>query len=322
MDNLQLLSLNVRGLKSDSKKRKRVFTNLKKKHTDIIMLQETHSTKEIENEWTKEWGGEIVFSHGTSKSRGVALLVTSQHNHNISNICADPDGRYIIVDIIKANTKYTLVNIYAPTQNFENEQISLIHNISNILTTRNTENIIMGGDFNIVLNPAQDKRGGNRNLTKSNNYRAELLAFIETLNLCDIWRVLNNEKFAYTWHCKKTKIFCRLDFWLIGEHLSNIIHKVDIQPSVNSDHDIISLAVKTPLQKRGPSYWKFNTSLLKDTEYINLTKRVIQESAKKHQHDNKNLMCELIKMEIRMATITYSKIKQKESNLQGKQFTA
>ena len=63
--NLALISLNVKGLS----KRRMLYTWCRKKNTDIMFLQETHSTKEVENKWRSEWGAEIIMSHGSSNSR-------------------------------------------------------------------------------------------------------------------------------------------------------------------------------------------------------------------------------------------------------------
>ena len=38
------------------------------------MLQETDSKLEDENVWKREWGGEIVFSHGSRSSRGACIM--------------------------------------------------------------------------------------------------------------------------------------------------------------------------------------------------------------------------------------------------------
>ena len=68
---IKLLGQNVRGL-GEKKKRDSVLNNLISKG-DIIMLQETHSTKKIENDFKMACkGGTVIFSHGTtSTSRGV-----------------------------------------------------------------------------------------------------------------------------------------------------------------------------------------------------------------------------------------------------------
>jgi len=47
---LKLLSLNARGIRS-FEKRKAVFAWLMKQQADTCFLQETYSTKEIENSW-------------------------------------------------------------------------------------------------------------------------------------------------------------------------------------------------------------------------------------------------------------------------------
>ena len=73
MDNGKLLnvfSLNTKGLAGNAKRRC-VFNWLKSFRKGIICLQETHSVKENELTWQKEWCGSIYFSHGTSRSRDV-----------------------------------------------------------------------------------------------------------------------------------------------------------------------------------------------------------------------------------------------------------
>ena len=85
-DSLKLLSLNVRGL-GNFRKRRAVFTWCRKQKADLIFLQETHTTKNYESQWKKEWGSSIMFSHGRTNARGVAVLIRSgldiviQHEH-------------------------------------------------------------------------------------------------------------------------------------------------------------------------------------------------------------------------------------------------
>jgi hypothetical protein len=245
---------------------------------------------------------------------GTAILIKRHLVDKVIEVSKDTDGRFVIIVIECDRTKYTLINIYAPTQLNENEQIMFLHTLRDELVLHEYENIILGGDFNIVLNPCPDKKGGNININRNARYRKELITFIETLSLCDVWRNRNADKFNFTWHCKKTKIFCRLDFWLIGEQLINNVMKTSILPTINSDHKLIHISLKTSYQKRGPSYWKFNTSLLKDKEYVDMMENVINASIRNHMHDNKNLMWELIKMEIRSATISFCKYKKVTSN--------
>jgi hypothetical protein len=90
--------------------------------------------------------------------------------------------------------------------------------------------------------------------------------------------------------------------------LENIVHSIDILPSIRSDHNIIKLAFINPdIQRRGPGYWKFNTSLLRDKKYTNLIKETIQNSEMQNKHEDKGIVWELVKIDIRSATIKYCK---------------
>jgi len=174
-----------------------------KKQKCITFLQETHCTRELENTWKQEWGGDIVFSHGSSNSKGVAILLPKQADYTILNKEVDNDGRFIIIEIKYENEIYVLINIYAPTQNHENEQIHVINKIRDSLAPYEGGNIILGGDLNLALNPLKDKKGGSTTTLTCNKYRTELLALTDALNLTDIWRMKNGETFLFTWHNKK-----------------------------------------------------------------------------------------------------------------------
>ena len=76
MDNsIKLCSFNVNGL-GQKQKRIAVFKRLSKLNC-ISLLQETHSTPELEKMWIDEWKGNIEFSHGTSNSCRTAIFLSS-----------------------------------------------------------------------------------------------------------------------------------------------------------------------------------------------------------------------------------------------------
>ena len=84
----------------------------------------------------------------------------------------------------------------------------------------------MGGDFNCPLNPVVDKRGGILNQRKS--FTACIDCLQTELDLVDIWRVKNPETMSFTWSQKSPGIFCRLDYWLISNNLSDLVRSTDI----------------------------------------------------------------------------------------------
>ena len=48
---------------------------------------------------------------------------------------------------------YWIGNIYAPTQQYELKQISTLNKVEEILSHGSGETILLGGDFNIQLDP-------------------------------------------------------------------------------------------------------------------------------------------------------------------------
>ena len=85
-----------------------------------------------------------------------------------------------------------------------------------------------------------------------------------TFNLNDIWRVKNPKKKSFTWSQKSPFIFCRLDYWLISDTLQDLIKNVDIIAAIKTDHAAIVLHLQGVEEtKKGPGFWKVNTSLVR-----------------------------------------------------------
>ena len=130
----------------------------KKSGEGIFLLQETHSTAATEHKWRNEWGSSAMyFSHGESNARGVAIVITKHYEANIINVKRNNESRIEVIDIERHGTIYTIGNIYAPTQNFEREQQNVFKTFTEILKTMTTDHYILGGDFNLYLNPRLDK---------------------------------------------------------------------------------------------------------------------------------------------------------------------
>ena len=102
-------SLNVRGL-NDRKKRRSVFRWIKKNKFDLCLMQETHSTMDVQNRWRNEWGGEIIWSHGASNSRGVAILMKPGLDITILDTYKDAMGRLLIISAKIQDSEFTIIN--------------------------------------------------------------------------------------------------------------------------------------------------------------------------------------------------------------------
>lgn len=151
--------LNVKGV-SNFQKRRAIFTWCRKR-ADISFLQETHSTATAENQWKNGWGAELITCHGSSNSRGVAILIKKGVDCTIHKQILDPLGRYIVLKAEIKDKMYVLINVCAP--NKDKDIVTFVNKL--LITVQNEDldsenNIVIGGDFNCPLNPTIDKKGG------------------------------------------------------------------------------------------------------------------------------------------------------------------
>ena len=158
-----------------------------------------------------------------------------------------------------------------------------------------------------MLDLEKDKRGG---CFKTHQNSAKVLKEnIGNLDLVDIWRVLNPESIRFTWRRRNPKIECRLDFFLVSQGIANNTNQAGICPGYKTDHSMITLRISLHSNPRRPGFWKLNTSLLTETDYVNQIKRTIQETQDDYKDDdsvNPSLLWEVIKMKVREKSPRYS----------------
>ena len=174
------------------------------------------------------------------------------------------------------------------------------------------DEIIIGGDFNLVLDVAKDKTGG-RPTTHWKSLK-ELKYLQENLDLTDIWRDLNPEAKRYTWRQNRPEVHCRLDFFLVSLSIVGRISNADILPAYKTDHSLCTIDISYHSNPRGPGFWKLNSALLSEVDYVNAIKSTIAETASEYESDeevDEVLLWEMIKLKIREASMKYSKVKMK-----------
>ena len=89
----------------------------------------------------------------------------------------DTDGRLLHNDFTYEDMNITLINVYAPTKNHQDHQITFLAELNKILEA-NMSNKYDGGDFNTQMNVKIDKKGGKieGNLGTQNTYRIPWLS--------------------------------------------------------------------------------------------------------------------------------------------------
>ena len=153
------------------------------------------------------------------------------------------------------------------------------------------DDIVLGGDFNLVLNLEKDKKGG---LAKTDTKAVNVINDHATkFDLVDSWRVSNLDILRYTWRRRRPEIYCRLDFFLMSRSLMCNVTHTDILVGFKTDHSMVTIQVALHTNPRGPGFWKLNTSFLSETEHINQIKTTI-ESVKDQYLNDKSVNVSLL----------------------------
>ena len=308
MNQIKIVSMNVRGI-NEYNKRKKSFAFLKKKCPDVICIQETHCQIEYEELWKNQVGFEIIFSNGTSSSRGVATCIKKSSDIKIVKISKDQQGRILIVDVDLQNVVFTIVNLYAPNEDdpdFFLELFALLQNHKN-------EEIVMTGDFNLVMQTEIDASNPNRR----NNVKAlaVLQHFMDEMMLTDCWRMLNPDKRIYYWYRSKPNFQAsRLDYFIVNHGLLSKCES-SIEPGFATDHSLITLTLHINKVERGRGYWKFNNSLLKDIEFLKHINSEIEDLCASFYHENIDIRWEEIKELLTEEAQSWSRNKAKNNRL-------
>ena len=153
MASLRVATVNVRGIK-DKRKRLTLIEWIIKNDIDITLLQETYCNDNVYQLLSSEWNGEIYYSKTDSNhSRGVAIFLSNKickrQDYNFVNYVCDEKGRRVSVNFMLHKQLYSIVNMYCPNDE-KSRQIFLEESSKCILGNMNSENLIVGGDFNSV----------------------------------------------------------------------------------------------------------------------------------------------------------------------------
>lgn len=118
MTNFKIGTLNLNGAR-DSHKRMMLFEFIRQKQIDIVFLQETHSDSKNEIDWRREWDGQIVLSHKSSISGGVAVLFSKNFLPLSCEVDEIIEGRFLKIKAKFEKTIMVLMNLYLPNKGSE-----------------------------------------------------------------------------------------------------------------------------------------------------------------------------------------------------------
>ena len=127
------------------------------------------------------------FSHGGSNSCSVLIAYLGKTSFVLTKQKTD-GGRLVILDITLDSDQFILINLGNP--NTETEQVEVLKELQSCRCYQN-EWIIFAGDFDIIFNLKLEAKD-DKPLLKRNSI-AKLVEIKESLDICDIRRIINHE---------------------------------------------------------------------------------------------------------------------------------
>ena len=266
-ETFHIVSCNVAGIQGN-KRRSKVNSHLLFPNTgpvpDIFMFQDTHSTPSNEKFWKKQTNSVNFYHHESSITGGLLIgvkrRVLCEHIDKVT-YQNDNTDQFLVVYCKLNGVKYVLVNVYHKPRSIgakDYVHVQFYDELSRAIRKYNCEKVIVCGDFNQVLTD-MDKQ------VKSRNPDAILNSFVDTLGLCDIWRVMHPDSRRYTRHGKKSA--ARIDYIFVSGLVRNYTVYTSIDLAVVSDHSPVTCLIDTVRNDPGVGVWRFPNFLTQNKEY-------------------------------------------------------
>lgn len=289
---LSCIVVNVNGLRNRTKRRT-LFQRLRTLRPCIILLCETHSRDDAETlAWTQEgagpglpWEGHAFWHHGTSSSRGVAILISSAVPISQPSLAhQDREGRLLSVSFkSEEGFPWEIMAVYAPCEPQNRAPFFQGPFAQACAHTAPGTARIIAGDWNCVTSPA-DFFSPHPNPQQNSRLigGAELQGVQTMYGLTDVWRVLHPQAVEFTRVTQSPQYasFGRTTRWLVSQELldesweASCVHMPGQLPG---DHAPIHLRLNPPGEPilERPA-WNLPPSLLASSEYLNMMEAHLQ----------------------------------------------
>lgn len=277
---LDIYTWNVNGLKSLNKSN--LLQNYQFNNPGVYLLQETHKTDTYIRKRLSSNNCIAYIKEGDMQSSGV----TTQIPVNEANLTQNPTSfnlsdqnhRLLYGNIIWFGKVIMIINLYAPSGD-SRARASLFNQLDNLLEEIKPDNIILGGDFNCVIDPILDLQKEAKSPNNLNEQdQMALRALINRHNLTDIWRKHHPESLQCTYGLGKGPKTSRLDKFYISSSIEHLVTLSEIITNSLSDHNPVHIKLLSPdgLQSYKSS-WRLNAKVLLQDKFKSMTRNEIQK---------------------------------------------
>ena len=180
-------------------------------------------------------GWEKIFhTNRDQKKAGIAILIPDKIDFGIKAVKRDKERHYIMIKGSIQEEDVTIKKLYAP--NIGAQQY--VRQMLKIMKGEINSNTIIFGDFNTPLTPMD--RSTKQRINKETQ---TLNDTVDQLDLIDIYRTFHPKTMNFTFFSSAHGTFSRIDHILGHKYSLGKFKKIEIIPSIFSDHSAVRLDV-------------------------------------------------------------------------------
>ncbi|XP_060726764.1 uncharacterized protein LOC132846178 [Tachysurus vachellii] len=238
---LRFVTWNTNGIKYPPEKFVNVRNILRRLNADVAFIQETHVGTQCVKILQNVPGWRSYFTVHSSCSKGVAILI--KNSVPFDYICCDEDccGGYIVLFCHLYGELYTLVNVY----NHNADRI-VLGRLKEYLMETAEGVLVVGGDFNTVLNPSIDRKPSS---TRHSPLEPILQDFTKSLKIIDVWSQKHSDtETENRFTRKQVESSSRLDMFLLHEDQKQRLNEIEVKIESLSDHYPLVLELHCQMQ--------------------------------------------------------------------------
>ena len=201
----------------------------------------------------------IFQAKGIQRKAGVAVLISDERDFKIKRVKKDIEGYFIIIKRIMRQEDITHINISALNQRAPKY-------IKQLLTEQKGEtdqNTIVLGELNTPLSVMD--RSSKQKINEDT---------LDQLDVIDIYRAFHPKTAAYTFFSSAYGTFLRTDHILRHRDSFDKYKRVEIIPTIFSDHNALKLEINCKKKAERTTYtWRLNNIPLKNNWVTEEVKR-------------------------------------------------
>jgi len=287
MSKVSFLTININKGFSDTTKQQAIKTFASK--DDYLLMQETRSRGKV-TYYKNVLCREGKFSSYIDNARGAAALC--RPDKNIIHNYADTEGRIAAI-VTQSKVKIGIISVYMPclgSNETQDDYIATLDRLDKIIKDikKVTDYLVIGGDFNCIMNPAVDAE--KLNVKTFPEIIEAISDTVDLYDLVDVYREFHPNHQTFTFSptgSNPNNIFRRLDYFYISSNLVEYVQDITSLHCHFSDHKALRLVIDFQKSKDfWKGYWRHNDRHLDDEKYRDNVKAALSKAAIEYDEAN------------------------------------